>query len=79
MIPTFLTYASLALSVCARHAPVFRRGPVPGGIVDFGAHPGCTLWHDNVDGSIECPVLTYFYNLTPQQLLSWACDQHFIV
>jgi hypothetical protein len=72
MLSTIFTRAILATSASARHAPVSRRGPVPGGIVDPGAHPSCTLWQENVEGSIECPMIPYFYNVTPEQLLSWV-------
>lgn len=75
MISSLLAFAFFALPACARHASVFRRGPVPGGIVDPGANPGCTLWHDNVDGSLECAMMPYFYDITPEQLLSWVRNQ----
>ncbi|KAH3915481.1 hypothetical protein HBH56_074870 [Parastagonospora nodorum] len=64
-------YVVFATAALASHIPHMRRGPTPKGIVDPGAHPGCTIWHDNLDGSIECPMMTYFYNITPEQLLSW--------
>ena len=76
MIPSLLAFAFFALPACARHAPVFRRGPEPGGIVDPGANPACTLWHDNVDGSLACAMMLYFYDITPEQLLSWVSNQH---
>ena len=69
-------YVVFATAALASHIPHMRRGPTPKGIVDPGAHPGCTIWHDNLDGSIECPMMTYFYNITPEQLLSWVRESH---
>jgi hypothetical protein len=74
MLLNSLPILAIAATVFARRTTLERRGPVPEGIVDPGAHPGCTLWHDNVNGNPECQFLVVFYNITPEQLLGWVCD-----
>ena len=74
MLSTALVGLAITAIAFARRAPLERRGPVPEGIVDPGAHPDCTLWHENVNGTPECQLLIGYYDLTPAQLLGWVRD-----
>jgi hypothetical protein len=65
-------FLAVAATAFALPPKLSLRGLVPNGIINPGAHPGCTLWHDNVDGTPEWQLLVAFYDITPEQLLRWV-------
>jgi hypothetical protein len=72
MVSTSFYFLAVAATAFALPPKLSLRGSDPIGIVDPGAHPDCTLWHNNVNGSPECQLLVVFYEITPEQLLGWV-------
>jgi len=64
--PAYMTIA------CPRSTGISPRNKIPIGIVDPGARPAWTLWHENLDNNIPCCILTYFYLITSEELFAWV-------